>query len=202
MNLSAEDDLNHVMSFSYTCLFVVVLIGSGCQRAASTAPTASPATSAETPSSQPNGATKVIVEWGKEANGLRSRIWADESRFDKTEPILIHYAIRNVSTKPATVWHSGFWPNHRIDVTGPDGQPAKFANGGEARWKSFTPGGTREKNAPFTLQPGGIDDAYVAYNLRDIFTLSAPGEYRVQYVYQEAKEDSALVSNELVFNVD
>lgn len=196
MNLSAEDDLNHVVSFRYTCLFVVVLLGSGCQRAASTAPSTNP------PSSQSAGATNVKVEWGKEAAGLRGRIWADKSRFDKTEPILIHYAIQNASTKPATVWHSGFWPNHRIDVIGPNGQPAKFADGGEARWKAFTPGGMREKNAPFTVQPGAIDDAYVAYNLRDIFTISAPGEYRVQYVYQEAKEDPPLVSNELRFTVE
>ncbi len=142
------------------------------------------------------------VEWGKEANGLRSRIWADKLRFDKTEPILIHYAIQNASAKPATVWHSGFWPNHRIDVTGPDGQPAKFADGGEARWTAFTPGGMREKNAPFTLQPGTIDDAYVAYNLRDIFALAARGEYRVRYVYQEAKEDAPLMSNELVITIE
>lgn len=142
------------------------------------------------------------IEWGKEAAGLRSRIWADKRRFNATEPVVIHYAVRNVSDKPMIVWHSGFWPNHRIDVVGPDGQPAKFADGGEARWKAFTPGGTREKNAPFTLQPGSIDDAYVAYNLRDIFAISAPGEYRVQYVYQEAKADPPLVSNELRFTID
>lgn len=188
--------MNHVVSIHYSCLFVGILIGSGCQRAASTAP--------NTTSSSPQsiGAANVKVEWGKEAGGLRSRIWADKSRFDKTEPILIHYAIQNSSAKPATVWHSGFWPNHRIDVTGPDGQPAKFADGGEARWKAFTPGGMREKNAPFTLQPGAIDDAYVAYNLRDIFAIATPGEFRVQYVYQEAKEDPPLVSNELRITIE
>lgn len=178
------------------CLIVVTMFGSGCQRAASTAPPANPS------SSQLISAANVNVEWGKEANGLRSRIWADKLRFDKTEPILIHYAIQNASAKPATVWHSGFWPNHRIDVTGPDGQPAKFADGGEARWTAFTPGGMREKNAPFTLQPGTIDDAYVAYNLRDIFALAARGEYRVRYVYQEAKEDAPLMSNELVITIE
>jgi hypothetical protein len=194
--------MNHMVSIRYSFLIVVVLIGSGCQRAASTASPTNPATLAETPLSQRNGATKVIVDWGKEANGLRSRIWSDKPRFDTTEPIVVHYAVQNVSAKPATVWHSGFWPNHRIDVIGPNGQPAKFADGGEARWKAFTPGGTREKNAPFTLQPGAIDDAYVAYNLRDIFAISAPGEYHVQYIYQEAKEDLPLVSNDLVFSVE
>lgn len=194
--------MNYASKIPLMLVLVSMLCGSGCQRAASTAPGSKPTTTTSSSSTQPSGAMKVDAEWGREANGLRSRIWADKLRFNMTEPIVVHYAIKNASDKPATVWHSGFWPNHRIDVTGPDGQPAKFADGGEARWKAFTPGGMREKNAPFTLQPGAIDDAYVAYNLRDIFALAAPGEYRVQYVYQEAKEDAPLVSNELRIGVE
>jgi hypothetical protein len=144
----------------------------------------------------------TTIEWGEDAAGLRSRIWTDKLRFGKHEPIVVHYAIQNVADKPLTVWHSGFWPNHRIDLTGPDGQPAKFVAGGEARRKAFSPGGTREKNAPLTLQPGATDDAYEAYNLRDIYVLSAPGKYLVQYIYQEAKEDQPVKSNTLQVSVE
>jgi hypothetical protein len=143
-----------------------------------------------------------IVEWGQNAGGLRSRIWVDHERFAKNEPIKIHYAIKNDSDKPLTVWHSGFWPNNRIDVTGPDGHPAKLIAGGEARQRAFSPGGTREKNAPRSLQPGAIDDAFEAYNLRDIYALPAPGKYQVQYVYQEAKEDPPVKSNPLQIIVE
>jgi hypothetical protein len=138
----------------------------------------------------------TAVAWGKEVGGLRGRIWTDKARFNTEEPIMVHYAIQNAAKEPKTVWHSGFWPNHRIDMTGPDGKPAKFKSGEEAKWKAFSPDGTREKNAPLTLKPGEIDDAYIAYNLRDFFDMKAPGTYLVQYLYQETK-DEAVQSNEL-----
>jgi hypothetical protein len=137
------------------------------------------------------------VEWGHEVGGLVSRIWADKERFNTEEAVPVHYAIRNVGKEPKTVWHSGFSANHRIDVTGPDGKPAKFAGGGESPTGKFTPQRTREKNAPFGLPPGGIDDAYVVYNLRDYFDLKAPGAYLVQYLYQDQAEDEPVLSNAL-----
>jgi hypothetical protein len=142
------------------------------------------------------------IEWGENAAGLRSRIWADKQQFAHNEPVAIHYAIQNVSDKPITIWHSGFWPNHRIDLTGPDGRPGKLIAGDEAGWKSFSPGGTREKNAPFVLAPGATDDAYEAYDLRPIYDMRASGTYAVQYVYQDAKEDPPVISNSLSITVE
>jgi hypothetical protein len=137
------------------------------------------------------------IRWGKEVGGLESRIWADKERFSTQEAVLVHYAIRNVAKEPKTVWHSGFSANHRIDVTGPNGKPAKFVTGGDSPTGEFTPERTREKNAPFVLPPGGVDDAYVVYNLRDYFDLKPPGTYVVQYLYQNAKDDKPVLSNEL-----
>jgi hypothetical protein len=142
------------------------------------------------------------VAWGKEIGGLQGRIWADKERFTTDEAVPIHYAIRNVAKEPKTVWHSGFSANHRIDVTGPNGKPAKFVTGEQSPSGEFTPEQTREKNAPFVLPPGRIDDAYVVYNLRDYFDLKAPGSYVVQYLYQNAKDDKPVLSNELRIIVD
>lgn len=139
----------------------------------------------------------AAVEWGAEVAGLRSRIWTDKQRFNTEEPILVHYAVQNASKAPNTVWHSGFWPNHRIDVLDPNGNPAKFKSGSDPRWTAFSPGGMREKNAPFTLQPGAVDDAYEAYNLRDIFGMRSPGTYVVDYLYQETKDTGPVKSNSL-----
>jgi hypothetical protein len=141
------------------------------------------------------------VIWGKEVAGLRSRIWIDKERFNTEEPVSVHYAIQNVAKEPKTVWHSGFSTNNRIDVTGPDGKPVKSAAGTDVQWKGFAPGGTREKNAPFTLKPLAIDDAYIVYNLRDFFDLRTPGKYTVQYLYQETK-DEAVESNALQIIVE
>ena len=74
----------------------------------------------------------AIIGGGGLVGGLRGRIWTDKVRFDTEEPIAVHYAIQNAAKEPKTVWHSGFWRNHRIDMTGPDGEPRKI-RGAECR---------------------------------------------------------------------
>jgi hypothetical protein len=181
------------MILLFGVVLAVVLCG-GAQAADATAPGSGKEMQADKVN---NG-----VEWGHEVGGLESRIWADKERFNTEEAVQVHYAIRNVAKEPKTVWHSGFSANHRIDVTGPDGKPAKFVGGGESATGPFTPQRTREKNAPFVLPPGGIDDAYVVYNLRDYFDLQAPGSYVVQYLYQETQDDKPVLSNELQIVVE
>jgi hypothetical protein len=182
------------MILLFGVVLAVVLCGN-CQAADATAPGSNKEMQADKVNSG--------VEWGQEVGGLESRIWAGKERFNTEEAVPVHYAIRNVAKEPKTVWHSGFSANHRIDVIGPNGKPAKFASaGGESATGPFTPQRTREKNAPFVLPPGGIDDAYVVYNLRDYFDLRAPGAYLVQYLYQEAKDDKPVLSNELRFVVE
>jgi hypothetical protein len=135
--------------------------------------------------------------WGQEVGGFRSRIWSNKARFNTVEPIQIRYAIQNVSKQPKTIWHSGFGTNNRIDVTAPDGTPAVLVNGtpSHRQWPVGIP--TLEKSAPFVLQPGGVDDAYVVYNLRDFFDMKTVGVYTVQYVHQDSEEEKPVKSNEL-----
>jgi opacity protein-like surface antigen len=168
---------------------LAVVLSSGAQAADATAPGSDKQMQTDKADSG--------VQWGHEVGGLESRIWTDKERFNTEEAVPVHYAIRNVAKEPKTVWHSGFSANHRIDVTGPDGKPAKFVGGGESATGPFTPQSTREKNAPFVLSPGGIDDAYVVYNLRDYFDMGTPGTYLVQYLYQDKAEDKPVLSNEL-----
>jgi hypothetical protein len=157
--------------------------------------------SAESPST--NSATQsradmnALPSWGKEVDGLRSRIWTDENRFNTDEPIHIHYAIQNVSKHAKTVWHNGFAANNRIEVTSPDGAPAKLIDGTGSPIETASRLQTLEKSAPFLLQPGQIDDAYVVYNLRDFFEVHNPGTYTVVYVHQEPGNGESIQSNAL-----
>lgn len=126
-----------------------------------------------------------IRPWGEESEGFRSRIWLDEAPKAADSPVVIHYEIQNVSKEDQTVWHSGFWPNHRIDVKGPDGKLAAMSAGGELVRKAFDPEGRREKNVPFNLTPGKSDDSWEAYDVRGIFPMADAGASTIQYVYQQ-----------------
>lgn len=135
------------------------------------------------------------VTWGAEVQGLRSRIWVDRAVFGPRDSITVHYEIQNASKAEKVIWHSGFWPNHRIDVTGPSGEPAALTPLGEQARKSFSPGGPREKNVPVPLKPGETDSAWPTFKLRDYFVMDAAGAYLVWYTYQEG--NVTLTSNRL-----
>lgn len=133
------------------------------------------------------------VQWGAMQGGLQSKIYADQPAFSAADPILVHYSIRNASNEPKKVWHNGFWPSNRIDVTDPTGHPAAFTRKGDANRKAF--GGPVEKNFPVTLQPGQTDEDFPVLNLRDYLVMDAPGEYSVQYTYQQ--DIGPVISNPL-----
>jgi hypothetical protein len=139
--------------------------------------------------------------WGDEARGLRARVTLDADDVADAGPLVIHYEVQNVSDKPLTVWRRGFWPNHRIDVAGPDGEPATRTALGDQKRRAFLDPGAIEKSAPHTIDPGAIDDAYEPYDLRELFTLEAPGEYTLRVLYQESAETPPVESNELRFHI-
>jgi len=139
------------------------------------------------------------VTWGQEQHGLRSRIWVDRKAFGLHDTVSVHYAIQNVSKTEQVVWHSGFWPNNRIEVTGPSGAPAALTELGKQARKSFSPGGPREKNVPVSLKPGETDSAWHPFNLRDYFVMDAAGAYLVRYIYQEP--GVTVTSNRLTIDV-
>jgi hypothetical protein len=138
--------------------------------------------------------------WGKEKNGLVSRVTADKAEFKAGEQIYIHYQIKNIDNEEHTVWHNGFWPNHKVVVLDADGKEAALTPAGRDRRDAFSPGGRRDKNTPMKLSPGDVDDLWVAYDLREMFVLDQPGKYTVQYHYEETKGD-AVKSNVLEFEL-
>jgi hypothetical protein len=149
--------------------------------------TAAPASGRFLRSSARSDAEQAEVDrpWGTPSSGLKSRIWVKRATFGPGDPIEIHYEIQNASREEQAVWHSGFWPNHRIDVTGPDGKPAKLTERGAEVRAAFDPDGPRSKNFGRKLAPGESDAAWEAYDLRGLYLLARPGAYKVQYVYQQ-----------------
>jgi hypothetical protein len=139
--------------------------------------------------------------WGEEARGFRARAVAEGDSFARGEPVLVRFALRNVSDEPQTVWRRGFWPNHRVDVTGSDGEPVALTPLGEQKRKAFLDDGPVEKSAPHTIEPGETDDGYEPYDLAELFALDTPGEYTVAMIYQESADSPPVESNALPFEV-
>lgn len=147
------------------------------------------------PSSAPKPSIEKIVDWGSETGGWRSRIWSNQTTFGSGEPIPIRYCIQNVSTTAQTIWHRGFWPDHEIELIGPEETPVNRRSA-----ESSAPGSLSEKTVPVLLQPNEIDAAYPAYDLRDLFTFNSPGVYKVRYTYKVSKTIS-VHSNWLRFSL-
>jgi hypothetical protein len=124
------------------------------------------------------------VPSGEPSKGLATRIELAATKFAVGDSIEVRYTKTNVSEKPLSVWHSGFWPNHRIRVCDQLGALAPLTEQGKLRFKAFAPGGARDKNFPNELAPGK-DAPEPAYNLLDMYDLKKPGLYSVQYLYEE-----------------
>ncbi|MDG3003876.1 hypothetical protein [Paludisphaera mucosa] len=135
----------------------------------------------------PEGPADAGRPWGGPSDGLRSRIRLETTPARPDDPIIVRYEIQNVDRRGRTVWHSGFWPNHRIDVTRPDGEPAPSTPAGLSLRRAFDPEGPREKNAGRNLEPGEVDAAWEPVDVRGLYALLAPGAYRIRVVYQEGR---------------
>ena len=153
----------------------------------------------------PDGPQHREPTWGKVAGGLQSRIVLDDTpaaadrvRDPASCRHSVRFLLRNVGKEEVVVWRRGFWTNHRIDVTGPNGKPATSTPLGLDKRREFLAAGPREKNAPQPLPPGAIDEAYDPICLEEHFELKQPGEYRVRVLYQEAVASPRVVSNRLV----
>jgi hypothetical protein len=139
---------------------------------------------------------------GEPSKGLVTRIEIDRTRFTVGEPIPVRYTKTNVSAQPLSVWHSGFWPNHRIRVCDRLGELAPLTEAGKARFKAFAPGGARDKNFPSQLAPGK-DAPEPTYNLLEFYDLKTPGIYSVQYLYEEYQSgwQGQVWSNVLIIEI-
>lgn len=137
--------------------------------------------------------------WGKENNGLIAKIWTEKEEYTVGEPIVVHYIVKNITDKEIITWHSGFWSNHLIIIIMSDSKKITSQNLG----LSFDPGGVRDKNAPWPIQPGEIDNALPSYDINKIFNINKSGIYSVQYLYEEYQGgwEGKLYSNTISFKV-
>lgn len=132
-------------------------------------------------------------------SGLRSKISLAQKQYKVGAPIVVQYEIRNFGKQPATVWHSGFWPNHLIVVKDAAGKEPPLTAFGKQTRNAFSPNGPRDKNYPVKLTPGQGDKTLGKYDLRMLFDLSTPGKYTVEYVYDEGDPvNSNVVKFEVV----
>jgi hypothetical protein len=111
-------------------------------------------------------------------------------------PLLLWYEVRNFGATPRSLWHAGFWPNHRIWLFDARGKPVPRTQRGLRMDAAFSPAGPRSKNVQFPLSPGGTDDTEGRYDLQALFRIPADGLYLVRVDY---KDDLAVSSNTLPF---
>ncbi len=143
------------------------------------------------------------VDFGEEVAGLRAKVSLATDKFLIGEPLDVKYVVKNVSGAEQVLWHSGFWPNHEIVVRDADGKEAELTWMGEHYRDAFSPGGARDKNLPWRLPPGGEDATEGNYDLTKIYTLTKPGKYTVEYVYEERQGWAGrLPSNTLTFELE
>ena len=127
--------------------------------------------------------------WGRETNGLTSRIWSAEHQFKVGAPIPIWHAKKNVSKESMVVWRSAFWPNTRGFVFDHRGNEVTPTEAGRQVIRAFSPGGERAKNVAWTVE-AGEEEPHVAVELTRYFQLSQSGLYSVQFLYEEYQEDA------------
>jgi hypothetical protein len=106
--------------------------------------------------------------------------------------------VENLDSTPVKLWHSGFWTNHRVLIMNEAGKEAPLTNYGEERKKTFTPRGARDKNAPWSVDPGVLEESDGPINLSALTPLfvepTQPGKYSLRVDYEE---DIAFSSNTL-----
>jgi len=111
-------------------------------------------------------------------------------------PVKLRYEKKNVGKEELSVWHCGFWLNHRIRLLHYDRSEVPLTKLGKEGRDAFSPRGLRDKNVQWPIEPGKIDATEGGYDLRELFEISAPGRYRVKVEYED---DVRVVSNTLTF---
>jgi hypothetical protein len=141
--------------------------------------------------------------WGEEKAGFVCSISAGKTTYQPGEPIPVRFDLKNVSDQPITVWHCGFWPNHRWIVEDAAGREPPLTEHGRLCRDRYGPDTPRRKNAPFVVQPGKMDAFYGPYDLRRHFEIPDGATIHVRCVYLHiAKGKSVeLTSNTLTLKM-
>lgn len=133
---------------------------------------------------------------------FRAHLAIDKLEFAVGEPVVLRYRIQNVDKQDATIWISGFWPNHRVRLVHQDGRPATPTAFGKQCDAAFRPGGSRDKNVRHELQPQATYDQFAPININRLFQLP-PDTYRAQVEYHETAGPTPahVISDEVTFRV-
>jgi hypothetical protein len=138
-------------------------------------------------------------QWGKEKDGLQSRITLSYEPEIEHE-VIVHYSVRNVSPTNIVLWDSGFWPNHLVILQDRRGRGCDVTPDGKIRADFFDPGGNRMKNARYILPKGEVY-AKSPIKLSELYRLEGGETYKVKIVYEEYQGgwEGRLESNTLRF---
>jgi len=117
-----------------------------------------------------NDKKNIINNWGKESNGLVSRISiCNIKEVSLKQSILIKYEIKNISKVTISIWHRGFWPNQKIVVLDENKNEPQMTEYGLIRRNAFQSSNESGKNFEVKLNPGDIYDNFTEYELNSFF---------------------------------
>ena len=148
-------------------------------------------------------AADALKDFGAEVQGLRTKVSLVKESVAAGLPVEIRYVKRNVSNAELKIWHSGFWPNHKIVVKDSTGREAALTAHGKQCRDAFNPGGGRDKNFPLMLKAGEEDSSEGSTDLGRLVDLSTPGKYTVEIIYAEKQGgwEGRVVSNAAAFEI-
>jgi hypothetical protein len=144
------------------------------------------------------GTANENSQWGQPSGGLVASLSVARAPAAKGEALLVQYRAKNISAQQQTVWHCGFWPNHKVIVTDGQGREVALTGKGQAARAAFAPEGARRKNVAVNLAPQQMDSGYEPLDLRTYFILPT-GAIHIRCLYQEG--EYKLWSNELVTEI-
>ncbi len=137
--------------------------------------------------------------------GLLYRAILPRDRFRAKEPILIKLIFINQTKNSITIWKSGFWPNHLVEVFDEFGREAKLSDEGFTRRQAYDPKTNRgrDKNAESVLTPNESMDDLIITDIKSLYLLNL-GNYtlRVTYCDFQGPTPIKITSNIVSFKIE
>ncbi|MBC7820021.1 MAG: hypothetical protein IAG10_24325, partial [Planctomycetaceae bacterium] len=109
------------------------------------------------------------LEWGKELNGLRTRVTLLTEKPAVGQPLKVKIELQNIGKVERTYQSQRADPDYLLDVVGPDGKPAEFIKGG-----SGIPVQTLK------IKPDETVVLWEDVDVASMFLLPKPGRYEIK----------------------
>ncbi len=106
------------------------------------------------------------------------------------EKMIFNFELKNTSSKPQTVRHCGFWPNHRVRLLADDETELTLTEKGRTTRSVW--GDCGGKNAPWTIPAGETDNTEGGYDLTTLFEISDPGRYTLAVDWRDHGQTSSV----------